>query len=310
MRKYYKFLTLFIIFSFCACFSGKPVEKPPRHLTSGIKEITRGTFWYNKGCYKRALKYFTKAHELFTVSDQIDNVAMSLNNIGNVYKTTGDIKSAILYYEEAFIIYLSTSNYVGAMQALSNRAAILIETDQLDEANAVLNQVKDISAEQDIVFIPHLTNRGFLYIKKKQYDDAGQVLNQALENVNSENLSELASVNFAYGKLQAATGAYENAIPFFRTALQADRKKGFNKGIATDLEALGDVYLNLDNGKDAVNYLKRSIKIYALQGDEAHVQKLMTKLEQAADSSGTDIKLTKHFVQKWLEGDTLEGPCD
>lgn len=69
----------------------------PEHITAGTKEMARGITRYNKGCYKDSLEYFFRAHELFVASDQLSGVAMSLNNMGNVYRVTGDIDSALLF---------------------------------------------------------------------------------------------------------------------------------------------------------------------------------------------------------------------
>jgi hypothetical protein len=43
--------------------------------------------------------------------------------IGNVYRAVGDLKSALLFYEEATISYVDLKNHEGALQSLSNKAA-------------------------------------------------------------------------------------------------------------------------------------------------------------------------------------------
>jgi hypothetical protein len=73
------------------CAGGNAVKKKPEHIVSGMKEIQKGTTWYQKGCYKRSLEHFFRAHELFAASDQLDGVAMSMNNIGNIYRIMEDI---------------------------------------------------------------------------------------------------------------------------------------------------------------------------------------------------------------------------
>lgn len=127
----------------------------PEHITAGMKEIARGIARYNKGCYKDSLEYFFGAHELFVASDQLSGVAMSLNNIGNVYRIT-------------------------------------------------------------------------------------------------------------------------------KTALKADRLSGFNKSIADDLAAIGSARLRPKKNELAVNFLKRSVEIYALIGDDEKVHNVMKKLEKVS----------------------------
>ena len=50
---------------------------------------------------------------------------MSLNNIGNVYGKLGDPESAILFFESSQVIYRDLDDINGAVQALSNEAAVL-----------------------------------------------------------------------------------------------------------------------------------------------------------------------------------------
>lgn len=90
------FILLFALFCF-ACAGGNSAKKIPEHITAGTKEMAGGIARYNKGCYQDSLEYFFKAHELFVASDQLSGVAMSLNNIGNVYRVTGDFDSALLF---------------------------------------------------------------------------------------------------------------------------------------------------------------------------------------------------------------------
>jgi tetratricopeptide (TPR) repeat protein len=105
------------------------------------------------------------------------------------------------------------------------------------------------------------------------------------------------------------TQRYEKAIAFFKSALTADRLSGFYKGVADDLAAIGSVYLLQKNDELALNFYKRSVKIYALIGDQKKVHSIMEKLEKISENTGLSIIVTKHFVIRWLEGEAFESPC-
>jgi tetratricopeptide (TPR) repeat protein len=292
-----------------ACAGSNSAKKPPEPSDAGIKEITRGITRYNKGCYKDSLAYFFRAHELFTASDQLSGVAMSLNNIGNVYRTTGDLESAVLFFDESLAIYHSYGDKKGVIQVLSNKAAALIDSGMLEEAAESLRLAENISEKEKIVFAPLLNIRGILLIKKKEYAQAEDTLQKAVATVQPNNLSELANVNFAMGNLMLETKQYEKAVNFFKAALEADRLAEFSKGIADDLAAIGSAYLLQGKNEPAVNYLKRSIKIYALNRNHKKVSKIMRQLETVSKNTDLNISVTKHFVKRWLEGKTYENPC-
>lgn len=303
------FIPLFALFCF-ACAGGNSGKKIPEHITAGTKEMTRGIDTYNNGCYKDSLEYFYRAHELFVASDQLSGVAMSLNNIGNVYRITGDFESALLFFDEAFAIYSDMDDPLGGVQVLSNKVAALIDGDRLEEAEEVLNMTEEMAKENRILFGPLFSNRGILLIKKTEYSRAEELMQTALANTDPENPSEFATVNSAFGNLMLETQRYEKAIDFFKTALKADRLSGFNKSIADDLAAIGSAYLKLGKDELAVNFLKRSVEIYALIGNHKKVQNIMKKLEKVSEKTGIDLSITKHFVNRWLEGKTLESICE
>lgn len=303
------FILLFALFWF-ACAGGNSAKKIPEHITAGMKEMTKGIARYNKGCYKDSLEYFFRAHELFVASDQLSGVAMSLNNIGNVYRITGDFESALLFFDEAFAIYSDMGDPLGGVQVLSNKVAALIDDGRLEKAEKVLNTAEEMAEKNRILFGPLLSNRGILLIKKAQYRGAEELMQMVLANTDPENLSEFATVNFGLGNLMLETQRYEKAIDFFKTALKADRLSGFNKNIADDLAAIGSACLKLGKDELAVNFLKRSVEIYALIGNHKKVQNIMEKLEKVSEKTGIDLSITKHFVNRWLEGKALESPCE
>ncbi|MBW2567972.1 MAG: tetratricopeptide repeat protein [Deltaproteobacteria bacterium] len=285
------------------------MKKKPGHLISGMKEIQKGATWYQKGCYHRSLEHFLRAHELFVVSDQLDGVAMSMNNIGNIYRIMKDLDNALLFFEESIDIYQNIKNYKGLVQTLSNKAAVLIDGNKLEEAVNVLKSAEDIAQKNSIPTTNILNNWGILFIRQKEYSRAEKILNTALANADPKNYSEYATVNFALGNLMCETGHPDKAVYFFKTALKTDRLSGFHKGIADDLGAIGDVNFSQDKYESAVNYFKRSIKIYALIQNRSKVFEIMKKLDIASEKSGQEISVTKHFINKWLEGKDFENPC-
>ncbi len=301
-------MLLFISMLF-AC-TGNNVIKKSGTTISGIKEIKKGTYLYKKGCYERSLEHFLRAHELFVFSDNLSGVAMSMNNIGNVYRTTGCISSATQFFDESCRIFLYINDIKGAVQALSNKSAALIEDGRLEEASNVLSLAESLAKNNKKLSVTLLKNQGILLIRKKEFKSAEDILKKALNKVEPANFSEIAAINFALGKLMFETKRSENAVEYFKEALSADQSSGFIKGIADDLAAIGTVYYNQDKHELAVNFFNRSIKIYALIGNEGKVHEIMELLNKSSEKAKINISITKNFVKRWLEGKSLKGFCD
>lgn len=301
-------MSLFISMLF-AC-TGNNVVKKSDTTISGIKEIKKGTYLYKKGCYERSQEHFLKAHELFVFSDDLSGVAMSMNNIGNVYRTTGRIFSATQFFDESCRIFLYINEIEGAVQALSNKTAALIEDGRLEEASNALGLAENLAKNNKKLSVTLLKNRGILLIREEKFKSAEDILKKALNKVEPVNFSEIAAINFALGKLMFETKRFENAVEYFKKALSADKSSGFIKGISDDLAAIGTVYYKQDKYELAVNFFNRSIKIYALIGNEGKVHEIMELLNKSSEKAKINIIVTKNFVKRWLEGKSLKGFCD
>jgi len=288
---------------------GGPVKKDPAFLHPATKHLNKGVAWYQRGCFHQSLESFTKAHELFTVSDRLPGVAMSLNNIGNVYRYTGDTRSALLFFQEAYEIYSRLDNMEGAAQALSNKAAIQIQGNRLDEAAATIQFAEKMVESSGKTIVHVLNNKGILLTRQHRYADAETVLMQALEISGPDNPAAYATVCSSLGRLMLEKKDDDRAIEFYEKALSFDRQSGFYPGLAENLNAVGNIYLQQKKYDQAIAYFQRSIKIYALSGDREQVSGIMNILEETASHSDTDLTLTRHFVDKWSKGEILEHPC-
>ncbi|MCG2759294.1 MAG: tetratricopeptide repeat protein [Desulfobacteraceae bacterium] len=293
-----------------ACAGSNHAIKKSDKTISGIKEIKKGTSLYKKGCYKRSLEHFLRAHEMFVFSDNLSGIAMSMNSIGNIYRATDCISSAIDFFDESCRIFLYINDNEGAVQALSNKTAALLENGWLEEASNVLRLAESLAKNNKKLSATLLKNRGILLIREKEFKSAEDILKKALDKVEPANFSEIAAINFALGNLMVETKRSDNAVEYFKKALSADQSSGFIKGIADDLATIGTVYYNQDKYEPAVNFFNRSIKIYALIGNESKVYEIMELLNKSSEKAEINISVTKDFVKRWMEGKSLESLCD
>ena len=294
----------------CACAGANTAKNPlPPDSIAGMNELMKGNDRYQKGCYPQALEHFFKAHERFAASDHIAGSAMSMNNIGNVYRAVDDLNSALLFYEEAYISYIDLKNHEGALQSLSNKAAALIDANRFKEAEHEFARAEKIAAVNSKPFGPLQRNRGVLLLKKGDYPRAQSFLDTALKNTDPPNLPEFAAVNFALGTLMAKMSRPDEAIRHFEAALSADQSSSYYRGTADDLAAIGSVHYGRGNAEQAVGFFKRAVKIYALIRNQPKVDATRDLLVEASQKAGMNPEITEFFVKRWARGEALEIPC-
>lgn len=306
-----KVIVVLLLFLF-SCVSGRPQKEPPRHVSSGAREMQKGLEWYQKGCYEKSLEYLFRAYDLYSASDVLEGVAMSLNNIGTILRITGEYEKAISFLDESYAIYSELHNQEGALRALSNKSATLIDAGALDEAEDLLRSAIEQlpSTGNERLLTPLLQNRGVLLTKKESFDAAEEALVACLNQADSLDPPGTASLHFAFGNLMLKTNRPSEAIVSFEKALSIDREIGFYDGMADDLFSMGEAYLKLGQEEKAVAAWKRSAKIYALIDRATELQKTMQQLRDTAQRSGVDISVTESFVERWREGRLHESPCE
>ncbi len=281
----------------------------PGHINAAAAQTAKGMPFYERGCYARALDYFYKANELSTAIGDSRGMAMSMNNIGVVYRAMGEAAAAVPFFEDSLRIYRSLGDQEDVRQTLSNLAAAQIDTGDYVAAGKSIDEALKIRVRGK-PFAPALTVKGILLAKQGDVQGAETMFKEALGDINQNNPKGLAAANYAMGELLRGTTRYREAVPYLEKALEVDREAGFYSGIADDLTALGRCSAGLQDDVSAVNYWEQSARIYALLGMEEKARTTMSLLEAAAKSSNRDIALTRTLVDRWLKGDMTETICE
>lgn len=308
MRRYKFSMLLLILLTTFACGGGNQ-KKDPVTVHPATKQLQRGVAWYQRGCFQKSLDAFTKAHELFSAADRLPDVAMSLNNIGNIYRHIGDTPSALLFFQEAYELYTHLDNHEGSIQALANQSAVLLSENRLDEAAAFIREAKNLAELSSSISVQTLNNQGILLTRRGQLDEAASVLQKAFQATTPEEIHLRATVLSSLGNLMSQKSEYRKALSHYQEALELDRQAEFYPGIADNLSAIGRVYYQLKEYRLATTHYKRSLKISAILGNSKQVSQTMMRLEDAAAKAEMDTTLTQHFVDKWSQGDISKHPC-
>lgn len=286
-----------------------PVRTDPPHMTGGTEQISLGNTAYRQGCYTAALKSYYRAYEIYSASDQPAGVAMSLNNMGNVYRAKGEPAGALKYFEEAGTLYARSGDKQGLRQVLANHAAALINMGKLDQAEAVLDRAEKLKLPDNPGFLPLIINRGILFTRRGDFKAAEKMLDTALAKPQASE-PDAAAAHYAMGKLKLDLGQIKTAAGYFQAALKADQAAGFYAGMADDLQRLGDAHSRLGEPDAAVDYWKRSVRIYALIGNNQETGVMMKKLHAEAARTGASLEIVEAFVKNCRDSRNRDRLCN
>ena len=293
----------------CACASAPSTTTSAVSPDSGDRELKRGVYWYQKGCARKALDHFQAAHEHYCLADQQTGVARSLISLANLYRQSDNLDNAMLFYDAAIVAARRSDDQTITARALSNKAAALIESEELSAAEVLLSEAQLLSRETGPVFATILNNRAILLMRTERFDEAVTLLDQAVAVAPGDSHHTGASIRFTRGRLLMQTGNHAQALTFFQQALKLDRQAGYPRGMADDLAAMAEIHELMGRDEAALDCLDRSIKIHALIDQRNDVLDNLERLRALAERTGTDIRVTVHFVNQWLAGEAVDAIC-
>jgi len=154
-----------------------------------------------------------------------------LTNLGLLYRTIGDYKSADKFYSDA------------------------------------LNLHKNLYGENHILTAGVLNNIGTLYYYQRDYTNAGLYWNKALAiriNTHGEEHTDCAGSYHNLGNLYSAQGHYDKAEENYLKSINIKLKKwgADSKEYATSLNNLGSMYTKSGNYPKAEEYIMKAMGIF------------------------------------------------
>ena len=299
---------MFIVLG-AACAGPEPVSKTAERAGKNAFYYEKAQSLFIKGCYAKALAYLNEAHKRYTAADDAGGAAHSLLGMANVYFRLGDYTSAILLYDEAILTYDRADDLHGRVRAFCGKAAALMDIDRLPEAVEALNRADDAGGDQQILTGLRVKQRALLLIRQGNVAQARDMLAKALKHADQNDPGTTADIYYSLGHLIMAENP-DQACTYFDQALVLDRASGAFAHTAKDLQALGKCSVAKGQQAQALDFLKRSIQIYALIGDERQVAEILPAMKAYADETGANIQAVLHFVEQWRNGKTESNICE
>jgi serine phosphatase RsbU (regulator of sigma subunit)/Tfp pilus assembly protein PilF len=176
------------------------------------------------GDYARALEYYQRSLKTQEEIGDRAGVAVSLNNIGNIYYNQGDYARALEYYHRSLKIQEEIGNRAGVAGSLGNIGNIYKE--QGDYSRALEYYQRSLKIQEEIG------------------DRAGMAM--SLNNI---------------GLIYYNQGEYARALEYFQQSLKIRGETGDRAGVANGSSNIGDTYMGLGQLDSARFYARKGLKL-------------------------------------------------
>lgn len=251
-----------------------------------------GRISFYRSEYPEALIYYLRSLTLFEVIGDKGRIAITLGNVGSVYRSLSDYPSAVEYYHKALIIDEELHNWQGIANHTGNIGNVYLLLS--DYPKALMYYHRSLALTEDLGNMSgvatHTCNLGNVYLYLHDYGNALEYYHKALtiQQKLGDKLSEaiytgnIAGVYFHLKEYQKSLEHYHQALTMYEAL-------GNKSGIAEMNGNIGTVY------KDAADYPKALEHHYlALSMSE----ELGDKLSIATSTSGLGVV----FTEKEFEG--------
>jgi CHAT domain-containing protein/tetratricopeptide (TPR) repeat protein len=233
--------------------AGESVFREAEKLKDGTLEAKR-----------KSIEKYHEALELYRRATDRNGEAQTLNNIGGVYWSLGEMQKALEKYNEALPIRRAVGDRRGEAETLNNIGAAygaLGETrkalEKHNEALPIWRAVGDRSGEAVT-----LSDIGAIYFSLGDRRKALEIFNEALpirravgdRRGEAETLSDIGVVYRELGETQKALEKYNEALPIRRAV-------GDRSGEAETLSNIGVVYRSLGETQKALEKYNEALPI-------------------------------------------------
>jgi tetratricopeptide (TPR) repeat protein len=194
----------------------------------------KGNYFSAKGEYDDALSFYKKSMTLRERHCDIEKVASSAAQIGNVNARIGNYDEAYLSYYQAIGIY------------------------------------EDLGDEESLA--AQYSNLGLVDVDRGKYRDAEESFTKSLNYLEgSKDSVQLGHTYNNFGNLYQTEEKYDTAVVYFQKALQIYRSINYTSGLAHGLNNIGIIYYYQGQEDSCMNYFKRSLAIRKEIGEIASI---------------------------------------
>jgi len=216
------------------------------------------------GKYDEALKYYERSIEMDQKLGDVIGVASTKENIVDIITYQGNSKKALNLLNEIIQIYRTIGYKDGMMRTLINRASIFDNLKQYDKAFADQIEAIYLANKLNDKYFKALamSNSGLVTFHKGNPDEALKILNQVLEITDEEDDGyDILNTLWIMSEIYSFKKEYKQSNGLLLKILKKYEEIDNKRGEAKVLTSLGRNLIELNEIDKAKGYLMKSLQI-------------------------------------------------
>jgi len=239
--------------------------------TVGRLIVRKGIFYGQLSRYEEAETLLQEGLSIHRELDIPEEIAFSLDGLGQVYRMTSRYELARKALEESFSIYQEIGHRLGVADVLNHLCNLAYRTSDYAEAEQYLQETLSIRREfgdqQGIARC--LLNLGTIVYRGGRYERAEQLARESLSVCESigDHWGISACLN-NLGNVAERLGKYVDAKELYEQSLEIKEDIGHRASIATSLYNLGKIAHHLGENEKSIQLYDNSIRIITEIGNQ------------------------------------------
>lgn len=246
----------------------------------------------DQGDYENAFKTVTEALELYGNEKGDHNIALSLVQMGLLYKSMGDDATAMEYYRKAEALQLWEGGY--AFRELNHRIGELYAMQgEVNFARLYYRKALIGNPESKVVRV----KLGDLYLKEKKYDSAFLYYDSLYrESHEMVDINIIIASCLGLARVYLAKQNYDSAIAMAQASLVHSASRGARQNKRDAYEVLSAVYEANGNAVLALRYRKQYEVLKDSVVSENLRRQMFTFRQQAQQADAEKLKAQRNIL--------------
>lgn len=216
--------------------------------------------------YKQAIEYLKRAvtAERKNENPRSDELIAQLNEIGQIYESTGNFEKALHYFKLMLVSCRKYKNTDQEAMALNSIGQTFYHLNRFDEAMGSYREALAVSRKngyQDKMVLV-LNNIAMVHRVTKDFARARDSYEEALKYARKSGSSmNIAVITSNAGTMYYFMGEHDRALELYTQALDIDRRRGGDAETSIDLSNIGSVYAAMGRYGEALNYYEKALEL-------------------------------------------------
>jgi signal transduction histidine kinase len=257
----------------------------------------------SQGASYKSLDYLKRAYSIAMDIDDLENAGTLVNQLATAHQTSGELDSAIFFFNEALILKMKLNDQQGLISDYSALGNLYRERGDYSEAQANLIAALKIAETKSDSFslMSIFSEIGDVYMAQNIWDEAETNYSRSLQIAKAKN--SRFTIAGSLSKLAAIKRVMEHdsiAVEYYELAFIEYENLGNRTKSADVLIKLSDIYQSSSQLEKARSYLLEALEMREASEDRRSIISIklaLAEIEIDKGNTANGIKLINECLQ-------------